>query len=182
MSPEVRFYLILYIFSIGLQDQRLALEWVADNIAAFGGDPSKVTIFGESSGAISTSFQVLAFDGDNTYKGKPLFYAAIMESGNPTPVQGADSVSGQRSYDIIAHATNCYGNSTPIACLRDVPFDQMLAATNLLPNIFSYRSVALPFLPRTDGVFLTDSGQNLLKSGKYAKVAMISGDQYDEGE
>lgn len=47
----------------GFRDQRLAMRWVNENIAAFGGDPAKVTIWGESSGAESVNAQVLAYNG-----------------------------------------------------------------------------------------------------------------------
>ena len=49
--------------NIGFRDQRLALHWVNENIAAFGGSPDKVTIFGESSGAESMTAQTLAYNG-----------------------------------------------------------------------------------------------------------------------
>jgi carboxylesterase type B len=49
--------------NIGFRDQRQALRWINENIAAFGGDPTKVTIWGESSGAESMSAQTLAYNG-----------------------------------------------------------------------------------------------------------------------
>jgi len=49
----------------GFRDQRLALQWINENVKSFGGDPTKVTIWGESSGAESVSAQVLAYNGED---------------------------------------------------------------------------------------------------------------------
>jgi hypothetical protein len=101
----------------------------------------------------------------------------------PQPIPVGPASRGQNSFDVIAQATGCSTASDKIACLRALTTSQLTAATNLLPNILSYHSVSLAFLPRTDGVFLTDLAQNLMAEGKYAKdVSLLSGDQYDEGE
>jgi len=105
--------------NLGLLDQRLGLQWVADNIAAFGGDPTKVTIWGESAGAISVMDQMMLYDGDNTYKGKPLFRAGIMNSGSVVPADPVDCPKGQAIYDRVRFSSvgcNSYVLICPTGC------------------------------------------------------------------
>ncbi|CAG8974658.1 hypothetical protein HYALB_00010754 [Hymenoscyphus albidus] len=167
--------------NLGLLDQRMGLEWVADNIASFGGDPSKVTLWGESAGAISVMDQMVLFSGDHTYKQKPLFRAAIMSSGTLVPADPLDCPKGQNIYDTVVRTSGCDSSADTLACLRGLPYNDFLNAANSVPGILGYNSVSLSYLPRPDGIVLTKSPETLIAEKKFAKVPFIVGDQEDEG-
>lgn len=160
----------------GLVDQRAALQWVQTYINVFGGDNTKVILWGQSAGAISASLQMLAYGGNNT----DLFRGAFMQSGAPIPV--GNITGGQMYYDFLVSQTNCSGSNDTLACLRTVPQDQLQTAVNNTPNYFSYQALNLAWSPRADGVFLQDNPQKLLQEGKFmTNVSVVTGNVDDEG-
>ncbi|KAH6917979.1 carotenoid ester lipase [Coprinopsis sp. MPI-PUGE-AT-0042] len=171
-SKEVR---AAGVGNIGLHDQREALRWVQKNIAQFGGDPTKVTLWGESAGAISASLHMVAYNGNH----QGLFRAAFMQSGAPIPVGPLEH--GQGDYDNIVKRTGCSGAQDTLACLRTVPYAKLKDAVNASPAIFDYQSLRLAWLPREDGVFLTDQPLKLVRDGKIARVPIVNGNCEDEG-
>lgn len=109
----------------GLQDQRLAFQWIRRNIAAFGGDPSRITIGGQSAGSISVCLHMAS------PLSARLFQAAILESG------GCDVLleTPQSRYavaDVFAGAAGCALGGNDISCLRNLSASQMIAAANAM--------------------------------------------------
>ncbi|KAF9555946.1 carotenoid ester lipase precursor [Agrocybe pediades] len=160
--------------NFGLYDQRVALQWVQKYIRSFGGDPGKVTIWGQSAGAISVALQMLAFNG----KTDGLFHAGFMQSGAPIPV--GDITNGQADYDALVAQTGCSKSKNTLDCLRKVPFPTLQAAINASPNFLSYNSLALAWTPRVDGVFIKDEPFKMVQQGRVAKIPIVNGNMDDE--
>eukprot|EP01104_Vermistella_antarctica_P009144 TRINITY_DN232_c0_g1_i1.p1 TRINITY_DN232_c0_g1~~TRINITY_DN232_c0_g1_i1.p1 ORF type:complete len:486 (-),score=102.69 TRINITY_DN232_c0_g1_i1:1010-2467(-) len=104
----------------GIQDQRMAMQWVKENIAAFGGNPEDVTIFGESAGAISVCTHVAAS------KSAGLFNRAIMESGfcSMLDFDAALTMAANLTNDPNVGCQNETGANL-VSCLRAIPADAL---------------------------------------------------------
>ncbi|PWY65622.1 cholinesterase [Aspergillus sclerotioniger CBS 115572] len=167
--------------NLGLQDQRLALQWVADNIHNFGGDPSKVTIWGQSAGSHSVFHQMALYNGDHTYHGSPLFQGGIMNSGNTWPVDDVNGTRGEQVYKHVVENSPCSPGNDSLACLRDLKYPDFLRAVNSVPSRSGHFSLSLSYLPRPDGKVVTASPEEAVLNGTYAKVPFIVGDPEDDG-
>ncbi|KAL8278377.1 hypothetical protein RQP46_009269 [Phenoliferia psychrophenolica] len=100
-------------------------------------------------------------------------------SGGQLPTD--NFLHGQKWFDSLSSTLGCSGSDDPLGCLRTVDAAAFRSAIVRLPGAFTYQQLALPFFPRTDGVFLTESAQKSVTEGRYAKVPLLSTGCEDEG-
>ena len=127
--------------NIGILDQRMALEWVADNIAAFGGDPARILLWGQSAGAISVDYHNFAF-WDN-----PIAHASFSQSGTAIKALETDDYE-HTNFTFVANQFGCNvhdDEDAQMRCMQDVPTDDIL---NFINNYNGFEK--LTFLPIAD--------------------------------
>ncbi|KAJ6104377.1 hypothetical protein N7523_010697 [Penicillium sp. IBT 18751x] len=153
--------------NLALRDQRTAMRWVKKHIEAFGGDPDRITIWGESAGAYSVGAHLVTNGGDN----EGLFRAAIMESGNAVGPPYNGTSWHQPMYDRIVERAGCTNATNTLQCLRDLPYS----------TIYNAAYEGLEWFATIDNSFISQYPQMSYKEGKLSKVPILLGTNTDEG-
>ncbi|XP_078575048.1 cAMP-regulated D2 protein-like [Branchiostoma floridae x Branchiostoma japonicum] len=160
----------------GLRDQVAALQWVQDNIAAFGGDENQVTLYGESAGAYSVLFHLVNKGSDK------LFHKAIVASA-PTGLYFRSQLEAIIFGDDFAAALNC--SVGDMACMRAADASKIShtqqAIENTIVNPLHLTEVAEPWGPVVDGDMITRQMVESFSTGNFQKKPLIIGTNTEEG-
>lgn len=149
----------------GQLDLVAALEWVRDNIEAFGGDPDNVTIFGESGGG----GKVLSLINSPMAAG--LFHRAIVQSGMAGPddvLMPVENLLANEEQDgiAVAEALGVQNEEDVAAALRAIPWPELVAAANASGRVFS---------PNVDGIYMLDGIRDSFAAGAHNDVPIMAG-------
>lgn len=134
--------------NLGLLDQRMAVEWVRDNIASFGGDPSRITLFGESAGGISVDHYSYSWSHD------PIVHALVPMSGTATGLGLRTKELGEALWFNASEAAGCGDKNTSptevYRCMLNKPAEEIV---NGLVNTIN-GPLSLPYSPTVDNMIV----------------------------
>lgn len=157
--------------NFGLLDQQLALQWVQDNIAAFGGNPDRVTLAGQSAGAMSVALHLLSIPSSDN-----LFEAAILQS-NPFSIPYRTLAEEALSGDLYLLSTGCRYSFDQLRCLRSKSVDQLLAGQDSLllrHAIIDYGLAGLlAWAPVLDGELVVRQPLDTVDAGQLTKPMLL---------
>ena len=120
-----------YSQNAGLRDQRLAVEWIYENAAAFGGDPSKITIFGQSAGSVAVDYWAYA------YVDNPIVNGFIEESGNSFSFPLNNMSTTLKNWYNVSEELGCVSSGDTIDCMRQQDWKDIKTVAAKIKGSFS---------------------------------------------
>ncbi|PIL26309.1 hypothetical protein GSI_12065 [Ganoderma sinense ZZ0214-1] len=169
---------LLGAVNLGLQDQLAAIAWVQKHISAFGGDPTKVTLFGQDAGAMSIGHLLLNAGLEN-YGVR----GVIMESGSAGSLPLFNASQRNLVWDAFAaNISACAGvlRGSTFPCLRSAPTSALLSSWEAAAAVLPDLDLFVPVLDGPNGL-IPDLPSALLAAGRVSKIPFISGTVLDEG-
>jgi carboxylesterase type B len=153
--------------NVGVRDQRVAMQWVKDNIAHFGGDPDRITVYGLSAGGTFASLHLVSYGGET---GVPFNRVWSMSGPLGTPLNMSSSVTEMHT-SAVARDVGCNqdGDAEVLACLRDVPMEELLDAAMEYSVANQPPAGLFTFIPSVDGDMFPERQSVLYKAGRFVK-------------
>ncbi|THU80318.1 alpha/beta-hydrolase [Dendrothele bispora CBS 962.96] len=152
----------------GLLDQQFALQWVQQHISKFGGDPNRVVIWGQSSGANSVLNHIIANNGQTD---PPLFIGAIAGSLYLPSYHPYNDNIPEAIYNEVVDQTNCTNSQDTLSCLRNTDVALLSAANFQIAAAAFFETFVLG--PVVDGSFIAQRPSELLAEGHLNKVQKV---------
>jgi cholinesterase len=154
----------------GLLDQRLAVEWIRDNIDQFGGDPHRITLFGQSAGGASVDYYTYAWTQD------PIVNAFIPQSGTATSFANPPPLNNTAAFVNASIILGCGDGSAGLGpavdCVRTKNFTDVLSATKVTDPL---KAVLGNFGPTADAQVVFENYTKLAEEGKFIQRPYMVG-------